>query len=131
MALVILVGGFGLVVAGVVVVWATGDAHPESEDADKVLLEARGDAQPSRTQHAPWSPFELAALRDAVASVDQRDPFRTLSRVNSPVSGDNRSSGNGTAPARIVWRRPARQANSCRSHMHATSCRTIPTPLRS
>lgn len=105
MAVAILLGGFGLLVAGVVIVAAT-HARREWEGLDDAFAEARGHEPDPETAPVPWSSFDLAALRDDVAAIDQRDPFATLKRTTSSISWQVPTNGDGSGPKPIAWRRP-------------------------
>jgi hypothetical protein len=104
MAVAILLGGIALLVVGVV---ATAGAavvpRRERVDLDEAFAQAR-------SQQAPWSSRDLAALRGEVAAVDRLDPFATLRRVSAPISWHVPSNGNGSEPKRIAWRPPVRTA---------------------
>jgi hypothetical protein len=111
MAIVILLGGLGLVSAGFgVAVKTAAHARREWEDLDGAFAEARGDGVSPEAAAAPWSSFDLAVLRDDVAAVDRRDPFATLTRASSPVSWHDPSRHHGAEPKPIVWRAPVEAA---------------------
>ncbi len=122
MPTVILMVGFGVLGAAVAAtVTAVALLRREWDELDDVFAEARGNRRDSETGWAPWSSFDLAALRDGVAAVDPRDPFATLIRASSPVSwhpaAANGSGANGSEPRPItelkpiMWRPPAAAAN--------------------
>jgi hypothetical protein len=117
MAVAILLGGLGLLVAGVVIVAATR-ARREWVDLDDAFAEARGPEPDPETAPVPWSSLDLAALRDDLAAIDQRDPFATLKRTSGPISWHVPANGKGYGPAngngqkRIALRPPVRAAAS-------------------
>lgn len=112
MAVAILLGGIGLLVAGVVIVVGTAVHAPQEPDLDEAFTEARGRALDSDTELARWSSVDLAAMRDNVTAIDQHDPFATLRMMTSPISwhvlsnGSVASNGHTSEPKPIVWRAP-------------------------
>jgi hypothetical protein len=109
MAVAILLGGFGLVGAGIVIVAATRGRR-DWHGLDDAFTEARGHELDPATAPAPWSSFDLTALRDDAAAIDPRDPFATLKRTSSPISWHVPANGNGYGPKPIAWRRPVETA---------------------
>jgi hypothetical protein len=107
MAVAILLGGFALLVVGVVLIAAT-HAGREWNDLDNAFAEARGHDPDPATAPTPWSSLDLAGLRDDVAAIDRRDPFATLKRTSAPISWHVPANGNGYGPKRIVWRPPVK-----------------------
>jgi hypothetical protein len=78
MAVAILLGGIGLLVAGIVIVVGAAVHAPQEQDLDEAFAEADGRAVDPDTELAPWSSIDLAAMRDDVTASDQHDPFATL-----------------------------------------------------
>jgi hypothetical protein len=111
MAAAILLGGFGLLIVGVAIVAAT-HARRELQDLDSAFARVQGAEPDPDTPPAPWSSFDLAALRDDVSVIDQRDPFATLKRTSSPISWHRPPNGNGYGygPKPIAWRSPVKTA---------------------
>jgi hypothetical protein len=114
MAVAILLGGIGLLVAGVVIVVGAAVHAPQEQDLDEAFAEARGRADDPDTDLAPWSSIDLAAMRDDVTTIDRHDPFAMLRRVTSPISwhvpsnGSVAPHGHASEPKPIVWRAPSR-----------------------
>ena len=105
MAVAILLGGMGLLVAGVVIVAATAVHAPRERDLDAAFADARGGALDGDAQRAPWSSLDLAAMRSEVTLIDKHDPFATLRMVTSPIAW-HVSNGYGSEPEPIMWRPP-------------------------
>jgi hypothetical protein len=124
MPTVLLTVGFGVLAAAVAAaVTAVALLRREWDELDDVFAEARGDTLDPETGPAPWSSFDLAALRDGVAAVDPRDPYATLIRASGPVSWHlsatvaNGAGADGAEPRPItelkpiMWRPPAAAAS--------------------
>jgi hypothetical protein len=90
----------------VVAIWTGDHTRWGLKDLDDVFAESRDHAQDPEAEPPPWSSFDLAVLRDDVASIDRHDPFATLARASSPISWHDPSNGNGRRTKRIAWRPP-------------------------
>ena len=114
MAVAILLGGIGLVVAGVVIVIGTAVHPPREPDLDEAFAAAGVRAGDPGAELGPWSSIDLAAMRNDVTTIDQHDPFATLRMETSPISWHVPSSSpvasnaHTSEPKPIVWRPPSR-----------------------